>query len=100
MNARQLDKLGVPQGAIAAAQKLVAETARAAGLDRKQLKSGLAATAENPERHVDDPVFGELARSILDARQARTFIEREEPAPVNIYGRDLEEGAVAQMHNA
>ncbi len=100
MNARQLDKLGIPAGAIGAAQKVVADTARADGLDRKRIKAGLAATIANPELHAEDPFFGELARAILAAREVRVYVERDEPAPVHIYGTGLEAEAIGQMRNA
>lgn len=100
MNSRKLQKLGMPPGAVPVAQKLVAESARAAGLDRKSLKSRLAEVIAAPEASADDPVFGELARAIIQQRQKRRFIERDAPAPVRIWGRDLEAQAVQQMHNA
>src|SRR5687768_10695364 len=49
MNARQLSKLGIPSGAIAAAQRLVAQSARAAGLDRRQLKERLEVVLADPK---------------------------------------------------
>lgn len=100
MNSRQLQKLGVTPGAVPAAQRLVAESARAAGLDRKELKLRLAQVVASPESYVEDAILGELARAMIAQRQRRTYVERDEPAPVRIWGRDLEEQAVQQMHNA
>ena len=100
MNARQLEKLGIPPGAVAAAQRLVAESARAAGIDRKQLKARLAELVADTESAAEDPIFGELARAILGEQQKRTYIPRESPAPVRIYGTGLEGEALSQMHNA
>ncbi len=100
MNARQLSKLGIPPGAIAAAQKLVAQSARAAGLDRRQLKERLEVVLADPKAAEEDAIFGELARAILAEQEKRTYIPRESPAPVRIYGAGLEEQAVQQMHNA
>lgn len=100
MNARQLGKLGIPSGAIAAAQRLVAESARAAGLDRRHLKARLADVLADPAAAVGDAIFGDVARAILGEQQKRTYIPRETPAPVRVYGAGLEEQAVSQMHNA
>ena len=76
MNARQLSKLGIPPGAVAAAQRLVAETARAAGLDRRQLKERLEIVLADPKAAVGDAIFGELARAILAEQEKRTYIPR------------------------
>ena len=100
MNANQLQKLGVPPGAIPVTQRLIGRIAQDKSLHRKQIKGRLEAVVAAPARHADDPVFGELARLILDEQEKRRFVERESPAPLSIYGEGLEPQAVAQMHNA
>ena len=100
MNANQLRKLGVPPTAVPVAQRLIAQIAADKSVHRKQVKDRLEAVVATPEDHVDDPVFGELARTVIDELEQRRFVERDEAAPVRIYGQDLEPQSVQQMHNA
>ncbi len=96
MNRRQLEKLGVPQDcmkpAIAALQRLAKTGVRGA-----QVKARVKSVLDAPEDFHDDPLLGELAKSIITDRQ---FVR---PAPVHYKtwgGDDIDEASHAQMRQA
>ena len=100
MNAKQLAKLGLTPSAAKAAARLMGTLAGNKSVDRKLMREKLAAAASDPEAMRDDPHVGTLARAILDDREARTFRPRDTPAPVKIYGDDLQPEAIDQIENA
>jgi tRNA-splicing ligase RtcB len=100
MTAKDLLKLGVPQGpAIGVALKLLPEAERAMG--SQVLKRDLAALITEPNAYTSHPHLALLAKALIEhsARQS-SFVPRAEPAPYRIWGDGLEQGAVDQMHNA
>jgi tRNA-splicing ligase RtcB len=100
MKARDLLKIGFQPGpAIGVALKLIPEAKRALGA--RVLKSDLQALAKEPNAYTEHPHLALLAQAILEhnAKQ-NTYAEREQPAPYQIWGKDLEAGSLDQMKNA
>lgn len=96
MNSKDLIKLGFPPGN---ALKLASEHMRrlfAAGSDRAAVGAELTAIARQPEDWLFHPKAGELARAMIQP----AFVPRDEPAPWQQWGEDLEPEAVKQMANA
>lgn len=101
MKSRDLAELGIPSGPV---RKLALQTVGEAlkqGMSEDGVRSQLAALAESPSDYVEDSIFGTVAKALVerDAAQSR-YVEREHPAPYQQWGRDLESGAVEQMHHA
>ncbi len=100
MKTKQLTRLGVPHGAINQAKDAIV-TAQRAGMTPLVLHNHLRELLANPELQTKDPVFGAMARAVVEARQARsTFAERGPPAPYQRWGDDIEPTALEQMENA
>ncbi|WP_153556838.1 RtcB family protein [Roseimaritima sediminicola] len=96
MNARQLEKLGVPRyaskWAIEAIQQLVAEKS----LSKSQIKQRIQAVAAEPAQYVGDPVLGTLAKELQQQPIERSF----EPIPYRTWGEDIDQGSHQQMEQA
>ncbi len=97
MNARQLEKLGVPMycagEAITAIQRLASE----GGLRNKDIKVVIKAVVAQPQNFVNDEHWGELAHSLVELGQEP--VERE-PIAYPTWGTDIDQAAHAQMHLA
>ena len=101
MRSRDLAALGIPSGPVRKLALRVVGEAFEQGLSAEGVREALTALAESPEAHTGDPIFGEVARALVEIDQAQTrYIAREEPAPYQQWGQDLEAGAVEQMHHA
>ncbi|HEY7120361.1 MAG TPA: RtcB family protein [Tepidisphaeraceae bacterium] len=100
MKPRDLLKLGYQPGpAIGVALKLIPEAKRALG--HKVLESDLKALVNEPNAYTNHPHLALLAQAVLEQNARRnTYVERDQPAPYQIWGKDLEKGAVDQMVNA
>src|SRR5438034_237149 len=100
MKPRDLLKLGYQPGpAIGIALKLIPEAKRALGA--RVLENDLKALVNEPNAYTNHPHLALLAQAILEQNARRsTYTEREQPAPYQIWGKDLERGAVDQMVNA
>jgi tRNA-splicing ligase RtcB len=100
MKPKDLLKLGYQPGpAIGIALKLIPEAKRALGA--RVLENDLKALVNEPNAYTNHPHLALLAQAILEHNARRsTYTEREQPAPYQIWGKDLEKGAVDQMVNA
>ena len=98
---RELQNLGIPKGEpIKLAYEAIDETVKA-GMNRETLRKTIKAIAANPKAYVEDPVWGELAASLVKPDRARTgFFPRHEPAPYRRWGSDMERESIRQMENA
>lgn len=67
MNARQLEKLGVPAGCVKSAIVGIQSAAEAGELRTLNIKQLIAAILASPADHLADPHFGRLAQDVLDA---------------------------------
>jgi tRNA-splicing ligase RtcB len=100
MKPKDLLKLGLEPGpAVGVALKLLPEATRALGA--KVLKRDLEALIKEPNAYTQHPHLALLAKAILDQNaRRRTYQERPEPAPYQIWGQNLEAGSIDQIKNA
>jgi tRNA-splicing ligase RtcB (3'-phosphate/5'-hydroxy nucleic acid ligase) len=99
MNARQLQKLGVPPDCVKAAMQALgraADSGTGMGLKGKRARQLVAAVLQNPRGHETDPVWGELARELLATDAPLTH----EAITYRTWGDDIETGAHEQMRAA
>lgn len=96
MNARQLEKLGVPSSCTGAAIAGIANAAKEAGFRKKEIKNAITAVVGEPDGHLNDPYFGELAREIVADRD---FV-RPEPIAYQTWGSEIDDGTHKQMAQA
>ena len=75
MNARQLEKLGVPAECFKSAILAIQRAASAGTLRNLNIKEVIKDILENPGSHVADPHFGAFAKDVQEA--GRPAIERE-----------------------
>ncbi len=101
MKSRELQNLGIPGGeCVKLAYEAVGKTAKA-GMDRETLRKTIRAVVVNPKAYVSDPVWGELAASLMKSGSARAgFSPRPEPAPYRRWGSDMDPESIRQMENA
>lgn len=67
MNARQLEKLGVPKECMKAAVLAIHSAADAGVLRSINVKQVIKAALENPGSYLEEPHFGQFAQAVLDA---------------------------------
>ncbi|HEX8910805.1 MAG TPA: RtcB family protein [Humisphaera sp.] len=96
MKAKDLLKLGFPEG------PLVGLALRADGrfgpdVSKTSIKNELGNLLVDPESFKDHPILGEVARQVISGAAEPVFTERSEPAPYQIWGEGLEQGALTQM---
>ena len=96
MNARQLERIGVPRycakAAIAAVQKLVAGE----HLSRSVVKTRLGQVVDDPKLFVGDPIFDGLAQELLfDSGPGLG-----DPIEYRTWGTEIDQGAHDQMNDA
>ncbi|WP_372364514.1 RtcB family protein [Candidatus Uabimicrobium sp. HlEnr_7] len=96
MKQKQLLDIGVDPDDIDFALELV-QKAREKGLNKKKIHRQLQLAISKPDANFTNPYFGVLAKKVF---KDRAFKERKQPAPWEIWGEDLPEGAVKQMENA
>jgi len=97
MNARQLEKLGVPTfcagQAIAAIQRLVSEDK----VRNKNIKETVKSIVAAPQNYISDENWGELARSLTEMEQEPVA---REPIAYPTWGTEIDPAAHAQMRLA
>lgn len=96
MNARQLEKLGVPHYccklAITAVQMLVAESRPS----KSELRMQIEAVVAQPNLFVGHSVFNDLARELAEGDS----LEQREPIDYRTWGADIDPAAHRQMQDA
>ena len=101
MKTRDLAAIGIPSGACAETAKRILQIAHTAKRSMRAVQDDLKRVAAAPETFVDDQVYGELARRLVEhAGAATTFRPRASDAPYRIWGTGLEDAALEQMRNA
>jgi tRNA-splicing ligase RtcB len=96
MNARQLQKLGVPDYCCATAVNAIQAAAKA-GLHRGgDLKETVRAVLDDPTQYVEHEHFGEFARELIGEGQ----VVRPEPIAYRTWGQDIDEASHQQMRQA
>jgi tRNA-splicing ligase RtcB (3'-phosphate/5'-hydroxy nucleic acid ligase) len=98
---RDLVKLGIPRGRCVETAQRILKTRHDTTGGAASVSNDLRRLAASPAAFVDDETYGELARSILEHEAAgRSFRARKTDAPYQIWGGNLEAGAVQQLQNA
>ena len=101
MKARDIEKAGIPVGPLVKLAMGLLGPAAQAGLKKKQMAHRLSQVAAEPDKFVDDALFGALAQALMaHAAGPPSFAQRSEPAPWRMWGSDLDPAAVEQMRNA
>jgi tRNA-splicing ligase RtcB len=96
MNARQLEKLGIPRHASHEAVRAIQQLLETPDFDRRTIKDRLKLVAENPKLFIGDPILDGLARELTE------FGTMPELRPISYrtWGSDIDEGAHKQMQDA
>ncbi|MBX7168637.1 MAG: RtcB family protein [Pirellulales bacterium] len=97
MNARQLEKLGVPRYAFKTALLAIQQAAAAGQLRGKNLKETIHAIVAAPQQYAEDAVFGPLARELAEAGPAQPPAE---PIAYRTWGTQIDDASHAQMRQA
>ncbi len=99
MNGRDITALGYDEGAIVGMALRIAKR-----LVRKSDEAGalatLAAVLATPSAYASDELLGELAVALIEEKNRPYWIERETPAPFELWGDGLEAGGVDQLRAA
>lgn len=99
MNAKQLQKLGIPPDCVKTAIRALgraADQGAGMGLKGKRARQLVAGVVQNPRGHESDPIWGELARELL----AVDVPLAHEPISYRTWGDDIDTGAHEQMRIA
>src|SRR5262245_50797266 len=105
MKRRQLQNLGVPEGAPMEAAFRCCAAAAGAGRVRSQIKTEIERVLAEPGQYAADPLYDELAGALL-AVEARVLADRPrgggggEPIHYRTWGTDIDAEAHKQMANA
>jgi tRNA-splicing ligase RtcB len=100
LNAKQLQKLGVPPDCTKAAMQALgraADQGTGMGLKGKRARQLVAAVVADPRAHDTDPLWGEFARELI--AHAMPVMHRE-PISYQTWGTDIDTGAHTQMREA
>jgi tRNA-splicing ligase RtcB len=98
MKAKDLLKLGFPEGPVIGLALRAAQQLREAGTG-DAVEAQLSKLLLDPAAFAEHPVLGETARELIGPQEP-VFTERPEPAPYQIWGEGLEQGALMQMRNS
>lgn len=98
MKAKEIIALGIPRG------KPLDEAIKAIKIHRpskSELRRVFYCVFREPENYLDSDRYGDLARAIIETKTARKAFEpRETPAPYNVWGKNIDDGAIGQLINA
>ncbi len=100
MKPREIREAGIPAGKPLRWVQMGLGEASKSGLKKNQIVERLRAIAADPAGHTEDPIFGPVARAILEEADVPKFEERERPAPYRQWGVDLDDLSIDQMRNA
>jgi len=99
MTGKELIELGFKPGP-AVGVALSAAPAVEAALGAEGARQALSTLVADPAAHIDHPQLGDVARQLVAEAVPPAYVEREAPAPYQIWGEGLEDGAMLQMRNA
>jgi tRNA-splicing ligase RtcB len=99
MNGRDITALGYREGPIVGLALRIAKRLKKRMSEQKVLDE-LKAVLNEPQQYVSDPGVGELAVALIEEANRPYWVERDAPAPYQIWGDGIEKGALDQMHNA
>ncbi|MBL8827301.1 MAG: RtcB family protein [Planctomycetaceae bacterium] len=99
MNARQLEKLGVPHEAVPAAIQAIGALTTGGAVRGKEVPAKIAAVVADPNAYLLDPQLGTFAQALVDAGGPAE--PPREPAPYQTWGAaGIDEPSHAQMRQA
>ncbi len=96
MNARQLEKLGIPRHAANAAIRAIQSLSAISEFDQRAIKDRLRQVVENPGLFIGDPALDGLARELTESDEPTVY----EPITYRTWGTDIDDGAHQQMADA
>jgi tRNA-splicing ligase RtcB (3'-phosphate/5'-hydroxy nucleic acid ligase) len=99
MNGRDITALGYREGPIVGVALRIARRLKKR-MPQDQVLKALKAVRDDPQVYAADELLGELAMALIEEANRPFFVEREQPAPFQLWGQGLEEGALMQMRNA
>jgi tRNA-splicing ligase RtcB len=99
MNARQLEKLGVPIECVPAAITAIQDVIREKGVRGKNVKETIASLVENPHAFLGDEYWGAFAQNMIEVTSELEAVPAE-PIPYPTWGTDIDEAAHNQMRTA
>jgi len=91
MNGRDITALGYREGPIVGLALRIAKRLKKS-MSQDETLAKLKQVLEQPEAFAGDPLLGELSVALTKERNRPFWIERESPAPYQIWGEGLEEG--------
>ena len=98
MNARQLEKIGIPAFAVKMAIQAVQQLAKRPDIERKSIPRRLQQVAESPQLFLGDPVLDSLAKELLDHSQSAPVLQKQ--VPYRTWGTLIDPEVFHQMNNA
>jgi tRNA-splicing ligase RtcB len=99
MKAKDLLKLGYPQGAvIGVALKAIARFPKKT--PDETVRAEMRQVLEDPSAFLKHPILADTAELLVRPPAPPPFAERDEPAPYQVWGEGLEQGALDQMRHS
>ena len=99
MNARQLEKLGVPMECVPVAITTIQNVIRDKGFRGKNVKETIVSLVENPQAYLGDEYWGDFAQSMIDVATELEQVPAE-PIAYPTWGEDIDQAAHNQMKTA
>lgn len=98
MNARQLEKIGIPPFAANTAIQAIQQLTKLPDLDRKSIPGRLQQVAASPQLFLGDPILDALAKELLE--DANSAPAATAPVKYRTWGTLIDPQAFHQMDNA
>jgi len=99
MNARQLEKLGVPIECVPAAITAIQDVIREKGVRGKNVKETIASLVDDPHAFLGDEYWGAFAQNMIEVTSELEAVPAE-PIPYPTWGTDIDQAAHNQMRTA
>ncbi len=100
MKKRELLKLGFPYGPVLKEALHACGEAANAGVKKTTLRQTMKELAREPDRFVDDPIFGPVAAQLVTREPARENYKLRDDLDYPFWGEDIDPDAHRQMRNA
>lgn len=101
MKRKELIKLGFGNRELSDLALAAVARGAEAGMKKAGLRRRMQDIAVNPAAHINDEIFGEVARKLIgEAEKTPAYVPRAAPAPYKQWGHDIDDSAVRQMDNA
>lgn len=99
MNKKQLMKIGCPEHCVGAAIQAVQQAAMTGAIKGSHGSRVVEQILAAPGDYVEDPLWGEFAKSLLDPNNEEAPVR--EPVAYKVWGREgIDDGAIEQMEEA